>query len=352
MLGQTAEYWRSLKNVGHLSLLPEDWPSTSELSNGLRCRLTAPPSGTSAKWRARARASTTMRPRNAGIDPINRLPATIRPQTAIGPRVRSNRSDRRPHRGGKSDIPVQQQRKRNHADRQHQRGEEETNAHSRYDHLPARACREHIADERGDRDRRLGAESELVNQIGRKQPEQKNREQNQSQHKDRTEPGRADHAERIHPRDASALLTPSAHFVKPHRRDRADKCEAGCERKQERQHFVAESQPRQRDADERVDEAKEDNVRSIRREIVEAFNQRVPEVGGLDPLTRASRRTGSPRSRAGSDPAIPRSEPQARVDPIPTRWGFGYGLGWPSSHLPNFQFEGRGPPVARGRFGR
>ena len=87
----------------------------------------------------------------------------------------------------------------------------------------------------------------------------------------------------------AALLTPSAHFVKPDCRNRADKCEAGCERKQERQHVVAESQPQQHDARERVDEAKEDNVRSIRREIVEAFNQRVPEVGGLDPTNSGHR---------------------------------------------------------------
>jgi hypothetical protein len=76
--------------------------------------------------------------------------------------------------------------------------------------------------------------------IGRKQPEQEDRQQHQPQHQDRTEPRRADRAECGPPGDGNALLAPSAHFIEAHRRNRADKREAGCERKQQRQHLIAE----------------------------------------------------------------------------------------------------------------
>ena len=56
-----------------------------------RCQVACPSTG-----------MTMMRPRNAGIDPIIRPPATIRPQTAIGPglavtaliEVKAHRRDR------------------------------------------------------------------------------------------------------------------------------------------------------------------------------------------------------------------------------------------------------------------
>lgn len=52
------------------------------------------------------------------------------------------------------------------------------------------------------------------------------------------------------PGDGNAVLAPSAHFIEAHRRDRADKREAGCD-----------DTP----------------------EIAETFDQDVPDVGGLDP---------------------------------------------------------------------
>jgi hypothetical protein len=59
----------------------------------------------------------------------------------------------------------------------------------------------------------------------------KDRQQHQSQHHYRTEPWRADYAECIYPGDVKTLLASSAHFIEAHRRDRADKREAGRERK-------------------------------------------------------------------------------------------------------------------------
>src|SRR4051812_48687301 len=54
---------------------------------------------------------------------------------------------------------------------------------------------------------------------------------------------------------------------------------------------MAEGQPRHRDADHRVDEAKEDDVGPIRLEIFEASHQGVPEVDGLDAGHRGQWRT-------------------------------------------------------------
>jgi hypothetical protein len=94
---------------------------------------------------------TKMRPRKAGIDPITRPPATIKPQTAIGPGFAATaRSDVRTAVWSPT-VPVEQQRKRHHADRQHQQSEEETNAHPHYDHRPARARGEYVAGGSGPR---------------------------------------------------------------------------------------------------------------------------------------------------------------------------------------------------------
>src|SRR6185369_4385359 len=88
------------------------------------------------------------------------------------------------------------------------------------------------------------------------------------------------------PGDGNALLAPSAHFIEAHRRDWADKREARCERKQQRKHLIAEGHPRQHDADDRVDKAKEDNVGLIRFTTTESSDQDVLEDGGLNPANR------------------------------------------------------------------
>ena len=79
------------------------------------------------------------------------------------------------------------------------------------------------------------------------------------------------------------------HFIKADRRDRADKREAGRERKQQRKHFIAEGQPHQHDANDRVDEAEKDDVGPIRPEIADTSDQGVPEFGGLNPADHGQR---------------------------------------------------------------
>src|SRR6185437_5049939 len=61
------------------------------------------------------------------------------------------------------------------------------------------------------------------------------------------------------------------------------------ERKQQRQHLIAKGQPRQHDADGRVNEAYEDYVGPICPEIAETSDQDVPEIGGLDLANRGHR---------------------------------------------------------------
>src|SRR5581483_11163669 len=108
----------------------------------------------------------------------------------------------------------------------------------------------------------------------------------QCQNEDRPEARRAQHAEGIEPGDASALLAPAAHFVKADGRGRADQGEASGEREDEWQHVVAEGEPQQCDAGQRIDEAKEDDVGSIGRKIVEALEQNAPQVGNVDAANR------------------------------------------------------------------
>ena len=94
--------------------------------------------------------------------------------------------------------------------------------------------------------------------------------------------GRAEHVERVPPRHVQAELAPPAHLVQADRRERADQREAGRERKQQRQHVVAEHQARQHEADHRIDQAEKHRVARHREEIVEAARERVLQVGQSD----------------------------------------------------------------------
>src|SRR6476619_3756116 len=67
--------WFSIHNPFQLGTLAStDCDVLGSTTLRYRCQVACPSTG-----------MTMMRPRNAGIDPINRPPATIRPQTAIGP---------------------------------------------------------------------------------------------------------------------------------------------------------------------------------------------------------------------------------------------------------------------------
>ncbi len=106
------------------------------------------------------------------------------------------------------------------------------------------------------------------------------------------------------------LLAPPAHFIEANCRGRTDQRKAGRERKQERQHVVAEGEPHQSDADDWVDEAEEDNVCPARLEIAKTFKQDLFEVSGADMADRERR--GMPALPAPQQRKTQRSHVQSR----------------------------------------
>src|SRR3546814_16057909 len=65
---------------------------------------------------------------------------------------------------------------------------------------------------------------------------------------------------------------------------------------QQRQHVIAECQPRQDETGDRIDDAEEDDVGPIRREVAEASGQDGPEVGDGNVADRRDRRITARRS--------------------------------------------------------
>src|SRR6516164_840167 len=194
-------------------------------------------------------------------------------------RVADHHANRCPYRRAEPHVAVEQQRKRHDAYHQHQQGEEKTNADTDDNHCPTRAGGEHVASERADRGRRLRTKRQLVDRLGSDQPEEKDCHQHQAHHDDRAERARTDDAERVGPGDVTALLAAAAYFVETDRRERADEGEPGGEREQEWQHSIAEHQPRQNEADDRVDDTEEDDVGPVSSEVIETSGENLPQIG-------------------------------------------------------------------------
>src|SRR5260221_5842037 len=101
--------------------------------------------------------------------------------------------------------------------------------------------------------------------------------------------GRAHDAERVGPGDGDALLAPPAHLVEADSRNRADEREAGSDREEQRQHLIAHDQPRQEQADNRIDDAEEDDIGPRYAEIVETPRKDIAEIGDDDAADRQRR---------------------------------------------------------------
>ena len=90
--------------------------------------------------------------------------------------------------------------------------------------------------------------------------------------------------------DLGAQLAPPAHLVEADCRERADKGEARGEREQQRQHLVAEGEPRQDEADHRIDQPEEDDIGAEGGEVAEPTREHFLEI--RDPDTGDRRRWG------------------------------------------------------------
>ena len=197
--------------------------------------------------------------------------------------IGGHRAQRRQDGGRQADIPVEEERKGHHADREDEQREQEADADADHDHHPAGGGREHVAEERCEGGRRLRAERGRVDRVRRRQPDEEDRQEHEPEHEDRDESRRGDHPEGVRPAHRKAMLAPAAHFIEADGGDRPEQRETGGEREKERQHVGAERQPRQDQADQRIDQAQQNDVGAAFREVGEPARQRVPEIGHFDP---------------------------------------------------------------------
>ncbi len=85
------------------------------------------------------------------------------------------------------------------------------------DQHPAGRRGEHLLDEVRHRGRRRIAESRHVDRLRDRDPDEEDRDQQQAERHDGAERGRAEHVERVLPRDFQPLLAPPAHLVEAER---------------------------------------------------------------------------------------------------------------------------------------
>ena len=194
-------------------------------------------------------------------------------------RVLAHRPDRGQQRDRRPHIAVDQERKRHHADRQHERGKQQTDRVADNDEDPAGLCGQHVVHELAERLRRGVAECRDIDGIRNRDPDQKNQRQQNTQHDNRADRGGLHDIQAVRGGGFQPCLAPPAQLVDSDRRDWANQREAARQRIKQRQDFIAKDQPRQHKADQRINDAQEYGMRRHRVEIIKALGQGVPEVG-------------------------------------------------------------------------
>src|ERR1700747_3440040 len=93
-------------------------------------------------------------PEETGYRPDDEANGDDEPPSGHGPRVHEYGADR--CQDGRVDpyLPIEQQRERYHADRQHEQGEEKTDPDAEAYHGPTRGGSKHVVRETGERGRR------------------------------------------------------------------------------------------------------------------------------------------------------------------------------------------------------
>lgn len=126
---------------------------------------------------------------------------------------------------------------------------------------------------------------------GRSHPRHEDRAEDEAQQHDAADGGRSEHREGVAPGDLDAQFALPAHFVKAQSGEGADQGEARDHREEQRQHVIAERHPRHDDADNRVDDDKEEDVGAIGAEIAPGALENFAEIADLD-LPHMWRRAG------------------------------------------------------------
>ena len=138
------------------------------------------------------------------------------------------------------------------------------------------------AGEIGNSGRGFIAERRDVDRLRGRDPGHEQRQQQRAEPEHGAERRRAQHVDRVPGGGLFAALAAAAEFIETERRERAEQGKAGGQRKQQRQHRIAEHRARQHQAEHRIDHAEDDGVARHRLEILPAEPQRLVQVGQAD----------------------------------------------------------------------
>ena len=146
------------------------------------------------------------------------------------------------------------------------------------DKSPSRRGGEYVACELVDRDRRRITEIGDIDGFGHREPNQKDRHEQQSQRQDRAARRRVQHVEDM----AGGRIEPGfpapAQFVETDRGEWPDEREAGRKRECKRQHRGARREGYQAQAEQRINHAEEHSVARHCGKIIETASERLIEI--------------------------------------------------------------------------
>ena len=142
--------------------------------------------------------------------------------------------------------------------------------------------RQHARCEIGNSGHAGVAERRNVDRLRGRHPCHEQREQQRAEREHGAERRRTQHLQRIPGGGFLAGLAAAAQFIKTERGERADQGKARGQRKQQRQHRIAEHGARQHQSEHRIDHAEDDGVARHRLEILPAKPQRLVQIGKPD----------------------------------------------------------------------
>ena len=128
----------------------------------------------------------------------------------------------------------------------------------------------------------VSPDQDAVKQLGGPQPQEKHRRQQPGN--DGNGPARAAgrHPEGVAPRHVQPLLPAAADLVQADRREGAEQADAGQHRVEQRHQIAAQREAAGDEADDRVDQPQEYQMRWFGPEIGEPPMKRRPEIGDAD----------------------------------------------------------------------
>ena len=201
---------------------------------------------------------TTARPMNSGIEPRTSAAATISPQSATAAGLSRAVRERSDDGGNDADVAVEQQRKRDDGEAEHQRREAEADEAADDDERPSSSRGQDVGEKRQRGRRRFRPVEPAVKDIRNADPGGEDRKQPDAQRDDRGQRRRAKHREHIPPRGGRAGLAPPAHLIEADGEKRPEQREAGGEREDEVERVAERGQPDQHDSRQRVKDSDED----------------------------------------------------------------------------------------------